>query len=240
MSEDEIEAISDRYEINLPNARDDEQTISVKVSTLPDLSEELLSFGDNLDLEEDFEENLSIPIQEDLIPDGSLVTLGGIPQDLLAELKKQKKTYYQSLGLSSQSKDLPIIIIQTSRPKAKTIIETIQQSEGLQAICFNPGNDPYTGETYDLGMLQTGDGSLHIFAEYPHDTPKQAHAVERWHKRCQKSQGVCGLIIAMGVTGSSRGNPQPKDMLAIFEAKSIPGEELGMGILQLVPQLNFE
>lgn len=240
LSEDEIEAISDRYEINLPNARDDEQTISVKVSTLPDLSEELLSFGDNLDLEEDFEENLSIPIQEDLIPDGSLVTLGGIPQDLLAELKKQKKTYYQSLGLSSQSKDLPIIIIQTSRPKAKTIIETIQQSEGLQAICFNPGNDPYTGETYDLGMLQTGDGSLHIFAEYPHDTPKQAHAVERWHKRCQKSQGVCGLIIAMGVTGSSRGNPQPKDMLAIFEAKSIPGEELGMGILQLVPQLNFE
>lgn len=241
LSEDEIEAISDRYEINLPNARDDEQTISVKVSTLPELSEELLSFGDNLDLEEDFEpENLSIPIQEDLIPDGSLVTLGGIPQDLLAELKKQKKTYYQSLGLSSQSKDLPIIIIQTSRPKAKTIIETIKQSEGLQAICFNPGNDPYTGETYDLGMLQTGDGSLHIFAEYPHDTPKQAHAVERWHKRCQKSKGVCGLIIAMGVTGSSRGNPQPKDMLAIFETKSIPGEELGMGILQLVPQLSFE
>ena len=241
LSEDEIEAISDRYDITLPNANNSDQTISVQVSTLPDLTKELLSLGDIRYLEEDFDdEEISIPIQEDLIPDGSIITLGGIPQDLLAEVGQQKKTYFQSLGCSYQGKDLPVIIIQTSRPKAKTIIETIQQSEGLKAICFNPGNDPYTGETYDLGMLQTGDGSLHIFAEYPHDTPQQVQAVERWHKRCQKSKGVCGLIIAMGVTGASRGNPQPKDMLAIFEAKSIPGEELGMGILQLVPQFDFE
>lgn len=239
--EEEIEAISDRYEITLPNIKDDKQNISVKVSTLPELSQELLSLGDLGDFDGDFEqENISIPIQEDLIPDGSLVTLGGVPQDLLAEVKKQKQTYYQPSELSAQQKDLPIVIIQTSRPKAKTIIKTIQQSQGLQAICFNPGNDPNTGETYDLGMLQTGDGSLHIFAEYPHDTPQKAQTVERWHKRCQKSKGLCGLIIAMGVTGASRGNPQPKDMLAIFEAKSILGEELGMGILQLLPQLSFD
>ena len=241
LMEDEIAAISDRYNINLPNPNKSNQTISVQVATLPDLAQELLSLGDTRALEEDFdEEEISIPIQEDLIPDGSLITLGGIPQDLLAKVRQQKKTYFQSLGDSYLGKDLPVIIIQTSRPKAKTIIETIQQSEGLKAICFNPGNDPYTGETYDLGMLQTGDGSLHIFAEYPHDTPQQVKAVERWHKRCQKSKGLCGLIIAMGVTGTSRGNPQPKDMLAIFEAKSIPGEELGMGILQLVPQFDFE
>ena len=43
----------------------------------------------------------------------------------------------------------------------------------------------------------------------------------------------------MGVTGASRGNPQPKDMLAIFEAQAITGEELGMGTLQLMPQFEF-
>ena len=238
--EEIIEAISDRYDIELPTAQNDNPTIAVRVSTLPDLTNELLSLGDLREVEEDFEEEeISIPIEEDLIPDGSIVTLGSIPQDLLKKIKQQKQTYSQELDYSSQGKELPVIIIQTSRPKAKTIIDNIQQSAGLKSICFNPGSDPYTGETYDLGMLQTGDGTLHIFAEYLHDSPENL-AVERWYKRCQKTQGVCGLIIAMGITGASRGNPQPKDMLAILETKSIQGEELGMDILQLVPQFDFE
>ena len=241
LMEDEIEAISDRYDIALPSPNNSDKTISVQVSTLPELTKELLSLGDIRDLEGDFdEEEISIPIEEDLIPEGSIVTLGSISQDLLEKIKKQKQTYYQGLDYSWQGKELPVIIIQTSRPKAKTIIETIQQSAGLKSICFNPGNDPFTGETYDLGMLQTGDGTLHIFAEYLHDIPEHLQAVERWYKRCQKTKGFCGLIIAMGITGASRGNPQPKDMLAILETKSIQGEELGMGILQLVPQFDFE
>ena len=239
--EDEIEAISDRYNIELPTVQNHNKTISVRVSTLPDLTQELLALGDLRDLDGDFaEEEISIPIEEDLIPDGAIVTLGSIPQDLLEKITKQKQTYYQELNYAWQGKELPVIIIQTSRPKAKTIIDTIQQSAGLKSICFNPGNDPYTGETYDLGMLQTGDGKLHIFAEYLHDIPQHFQAVERWYKRCQKTKGCCGLIIAMGITGASRGNPQPKDMLAILETKSIQGEELGMGILQLVPQFDFE
>ena len=240
LMEDEIAAISDRYDIALPLEDNSNKTISIQVSTLPDLTKELLSLGGMRNLEEGFEEEISIPIEEDLIPDGAIVTLGSIPKDLLETIKIQKKTYYQGQNYSWQGKELPVIIIQTSRPKAKTIIETIQHSEGLKAICFNPGNDPYTGETYDLGMLQTGDGTLHIFAEYLHDIPQHLQAVERWYKRCQKTKGCCGLIIAMGITGTSRGNPQPKDMLAILETKSIQGEELGMGILQLVPQFDFE
>ena len=43
----------------------------------------------------------------------------------------------------------------------------------------------------------------------------------------------------MGATGANRGNPQPKDMLALFEIKSIDGAELGMGVLQLMPDLNL-
>ena len=240
LMEDEIEALQASYKIALPFADNDEQQISVQASTQPKLTQELLSLGGIKDLEDLETEEISIPIEEDLIPDGAIVTLGSIPKDLLEQVKTQKKTYYQGQNSAWQGKDLPVIIIQTSRPKAKTIIETIQQSQGLKAICFNPGNDPFTGETYDLGMLQTGDGTLHIFAEYLHDIPQHLQAVERWYKRCQKTKGFCGLIIAMGITGMSRGNPQPKDMLAILEAKSIQGEELGMGVLQLVPQFDFE
>jgi len=43
----------------------------------------------------------------------------------------------------------------------------------------------------------------------------------------------------MGATGATRGNPQPKDMLALFEARSISPEELGLGPLQMLPMLSL-
>jgi hypothetical protein len=41
------------------------------------------------------------------------------------------------------------------------------------------------------------------------------------------------LIIATGLTGASRGQPQFKDMVALFEARSLTSKELGLGTLQL-------
>jgi hypothetical protein len=214
--------------------------VSVKIATLPELTEELLALGRNNPIDIDGEQEVNIPIQEDLIPDGSLVTLGSIPWDLLKDIKDQKQTYHQSLNITPTGEGLPVILIQTSRPKAKTLIEIIQEAGGLKAICFNPGNDPLTGETYELGMLQTADGELHIFAEYLHEIPQDRQAVQRWESRCQKTKGYCGLVIAMGVTGTAKGNPQPRDMLALFEAKAIHGKELGMGVLQLLSDFDFE
>ena len=63
---------------------------------------------------------IDIPIQEDLIPDGSIVTLGSISWDLVEQIKSNKRTYYQSLNFKSKVAELPTILIQTTRPKAKT------------------------------------------------------------------------------------------------------------------------
>ncbi|AFZ33816.1 hypothetical protein Sta7437_0198 [Stanieria cyanosphaera PCC 7437] len=238
LAEETIEKLTKTYRISLP--KDDHKTekISVKVSTLPELTEELLALNENINLVE--EEETDLPIEEDLIPDGSLVTLGHVSLEILEQLKQQSITYYQSLDIAPSQEGLPAILIQTSRPKAKTIIEKIQQAGGLKAICFNPGNDPFTGDNYELGMLQTGNNNLYIFAEYSQDISQHIQAIKRWHQRCQKVKGYCSLIIAMGVTGTSKGNPQPKDMLAIFEAKAIKGEDLGMGVLQLMPHFEIE
>jgi hypothetical protein len=238
---EQLPKISDRYVISLPATAKGSETVSVQIATLPELTQELLALDDGSDLEamSDSQE-IELAIEEDLIPDGSLVTLGNVSWKILEQLKKQRKTYYQSLNLSPKGANLPAIVIQTSRPKAMTIIETIQRAGGLKAVCFNPGNDPFTGETYDLGMLQTGDGKLHVFAEYPHDRPQHVQALKRWHRHCHQAKGYCGLIIAMGATGTARGNPQPRDMLALFEVKAVNGEELGMGVLQLLPNLDFE
>ncbi|MBE9167944.1 hypothetical protein IQ238_10575 [Pleurocapsales cyanobacterium LEGE 06147] len=238
---EQLPKISAHYTISLSSTANTSEIVSVQIATLPELTQELLALGDDSGLEvmPDGQE-VDIAIEEDLIPDGSLVTLGNVSWKILEQLKKQRKTYYQSLNLSPRGANLPAIVIQTSRPKAMSIIETIQRAGGLKAVCFNPGNDPFTGETYDLGMLQTGDGKLHVFAEYPHDFPQHVQALKRWHRHCHQAKGYCGLIIAMGATGAARGNPQPQDMLALFEVKAVNGEELGMGMLQLLPNLDFE
>jgi hypothetical protein len=238
LTEEIIAKIQTTYQISLPKDDSKSEKVSVKVSTLPELTEELLALNDNSNLVA--EKEIELPIEEDLIPDGSLVTLGHIPLEILEQLKKQRITYYQSLDIPPQKEGLPAILIQTSRPKAKTIIEKLQKAGGLKAICFNPGNDPFTGDNYDLGMLQTGNNNLYIFAEYSHDLSQHVQAIKRWHQRCQKVKGYCSLIIAMGVTGTAKGNPQPKDMLAIFEAKAVKGEDLGMGVLQLMSHFDIE
>jgi hypothetical protein len=240
LSAEPIEALSGSYRINLPAEIQPKRTISTKVATLPELTVELLAMNPERDADDFINSGeIDIPIQEDLIPDGSIVTLGSISWDLVEQIKTNKRTYYQSLDIESKISELPTILIQTTRPKAKTLIEKIKDCGGLKAVCFNPGEDPYSGDVYDLGMLQTGDGEIFIFAEYLQDEPQNIKALKKWHQRCQKTKGFCSLAIAMGAKGESRGNPQPKDMLAIFEIKAINSKELGIGMLQLMPNFEF-
>jgi hypothetical protein len=155
-------------------------------------------------------------------------------------LLRQEVKYHVEAEISQAGDGLPVILIQTSRPKAKTIIENIQASGGLKAICFNPGANPLDGQQYDLGLLQTGDGQLFLFGEFLDQDPTHLEARKKWNQRCQQTNGHCGLIIAKGLTGASRGNPGLKDMMALFEVRSLSSLDLGIGTLQLMPQLDFE
>ena len=237
IAQEPIEALSKSYRISLPESEIGKQIISTTVSTLPELSAELLEMGAS-ESAESINQELDFPISEDLIPDGSLISLTTIPQELSTKLQQQSKTYYQSAQINYQA-ELPTIFVQTTRSKAQNLISRIKNAGGLKTVCFNPGHDPFSGEVYDLGILQTEDNELHIFAEYSQDVEPQAKVLRKWHQRCKKTQGYCGLVVAMGATGANRGNPQPKDMLALFEIKSIDGAELGMGVLQLMPDLNL-
>ncbi|MFM6224023.1 MAG: hypothetical protein ACKPDM_27360, partial [Dolichospermum sp.] len=58
------------------------------------------------------------------------------------------------------------------------------------------------------------------------DDPVHIEAKRKWHQRCQNTQGHCGLIIAKGLTGSTRGNPQLGDMMALLEAHVLSAAEL--------------
>ena len=178
-------------------------------------------------------------LRDDLIPEDSFLSLGVVSWEML-EYLRQGVNYHQAGEIKPVGDGLPVILIQTSRPKAKTVIENIEKAGGLKAICFNPGADPFGGDRYDLGLLQTQNGELFLFGEFLDDDPVHVEARKKWNQRCKNTKGYCGLIIAKGLTGAARGNPQLRDMMALFEARSLSPKDLGIGTLQLMPQLQFE
>lgn len=229
LQEDAFPEISSRYKIPLlPSETDDADTLAVRVATIPDLAAELLE----MEGPEEAVGSLFPSVRNDLVPENSFLSLGMVPWDVL-ELLRVGADHYQPQDVTNAGDGLPVVMIQTSRPKAKALIEEIKNAGGLQAICFNPGEDPLVGDRYDIGLLQTGNGELHLFGEFGEDDPNHVAARKKWEQRCKKTKGYCGLIIAKGLTGAARGNPQFKDMMAVFEARSLSAKDLGLGTLQL-------
>lgn len=233
LAKDPIGPLQNTFNLEPILKEPDKSTVPIKVSTLPDLSDELVSMMEDADEDED--ESLHVPLQDNLVPENSFLSLGMMPWELIKQLQDQARIYYQAQEVSQKGEGMPVIMIQTSRPKAKTLIDKIQSCGGLNAICFNPGEDPFSGSNYDLGILQMGNGELYLFGEFLADDPDHIQARHNWDSRCKQTQGYCGLVVAMGVTGSSRGNPQINDVMALFETKALDSKALAMGVLQLMP-----
>jgi hypothetical protein len=224
----------------VPQQAGETQNISAKVATLPSFTAELLEMIQSADdADEADTREVSMPLQDDLVPRDSFLSLGMMPWEQLQALR-QSVDPYQSQEIAEAGDGLPVILIQTTRPKAKTMIDKIQTAGGLKGICFNPGEDPIDDNSYDLGIFQTENGNLYLFGEFMDDEPAHVAARKKWNQRCKKTKGYCGLIIAKGLTGASRGNPALNDMMALFETRSLSAKELGLGLLQRISERDFE
>ncbi len=227
---------SRRYRISLPPSDEAIKSVSVTVSTMPELAAELEEMAGVDDQDELVPSSpMFRSLRDDLIPQDSFLSLGVVPWEML-EYLRQGVIYHQLGNIGQVGDGLPVILIQTSRPKAKSVIENLEAAGGLKGICFNPGANPLDGNNYDLGLLQTKNGELFLFGEFLDDDPIHVEARKKWNHRCKNTQGYCGLIIAKGLTGAAKGNPQLRDMMALFEARSLAPKDLGIGTLQLIPQ----
>jgi hypothetical protein len=228
--------ITSRYRISDP--KNESKRISVKVSTLPDLADELAEMSVELGLDDGLS-NGNLPVlRNDLIPENAFYSLGAMSWDIFALLQTTVKFRQEAEANFPHTADgFPVILIQTSQAKATTLIKEFKAAGGLKAVCFNPGEDPFSEERYDLGVLQMHNGDIHLFGEFVEDDPVHIQARKKWDQRCKKTKGYCGLVIAKGLRGSSKGNPKIDDMLALFEVKFISSKELGLGPLQLMPML---
>ena len=229
--------LTQRYRITLPPAQSQKksQSVPVEVSIDPQIADELYAITAEPEMDES-EEFPQAVLKDDLVPDKSLLSLGVLPWETAEHLRASHAVYQAfEAGTIQEGDGLPVIVIQTSKPKAKTLIQEIQEAGGLTGICFNPGEDPMGGESYELGIIQTENGDLHLLGEFREDDPIHQAAREKWNQRCQKTQGHCGLVIAMGLTGASRGNPQFKHMMALLEGRSLSPKDIGLGPLKLMP-----
>ena len=241
LAQETLPRISKTYSLSVPKPEGLTQTLPVTVVTMPELSSELAQMLEEAEEEdEDSQQAVTVPIEDDLVPENSLIKLDIFPEELVAILEQAGKIYPPSPKISPIKAGMPIVLIQTSRPKAKVMIDKLQTAGGLQGLCFNPGEDTFSDTKYDLGILQTKDGGLSLFAEFASDEPSHAEAMDKWQRICQQNDGYCGLVIAMGVTGAYRGQPQIRDLLALFPTQLLSSQALGLGILQLMPEWDFE
>ena len=216
---EKLPSLSKRVTLTTP----DTQTIlNVTVESLPELSEELLQMHLDVGGEDDFDSS-ELPIQDDLIPEDSFISLGIMPWTQV-EILRSKVGYHQASEVTTAGEGLPVLLIQTTRTKAQEIIQRIAQAGGLKGICFDSEQDP-DGFSLDLGILELADGEMQLFGEFYNDTSTDTDDRQQWSKLSQANQGCCGLIIANGLTGKARGNPGVRETLAFLETKSLSSSE---------------
>lgn len=237
LSQSQIDLVSREYTLNLPLQH---SKLKINVSTTPELTKELeeLFGGDDDDFDDDDDD--SPDINDTLIPEGTLVSFSHINSDFFNLL--QDKSYnnipvklFEKIKNKVAKSFFPIIVLQTTRPRAQIIINELIDDNGIINVTFNKGYDPYEEVDYTLGILQTEEENLYMFAQIQHDNENDDFIEELglWQKNVAKYNNYCGIVIAMGAKGSSRGNPQPKDILHLFYGELIDSEKMGFGKLIL-------
>jgi hypothetical protein len=186
------------------------------------------------------DDDLDTIIHDDLLPDNTLVKLLGISWEGLEFWREHipKSSCYLSQAFPQTADAFSVLLIQTSRPKALDLIAEIKFLGNIQGVCFHPAED--NSDPKELGLLIMGNEELHLFGEFSQDdySPDQEMR-QRWLKRCQESNGICGVIVAMGLTGVTKGRPSTKHILAFYEVPLINPDDLGLDILKSSPSFEF-
>jgi hypothetical protein len=226
------------YDIYAPSLDSDvEESIKVVVKTMPELSDELHNI-----IDEDNEDDDSPLINEDLLPENTLIHMMTIPWEQVEFLHSAK--IHRQLAdklpkaIIQKSEGLPGLMIQTSRPKALELIGKINNFGGIKALCFNPAED-ILGNTCQLGLMVMENDDLHLFGEFDKKAINNEHH-KRWQQRSKQTKGNICVIIAMGITGASRGNPAPQHILGYYEINLMDDKDLGLGKLRAEPAFDFD
>jgi len=236
LSRPDFPELSSTYRLTNPF---DNSRLSIKVSTCPAITTQL-AIAEGFDVDNGRLPAFEVPrFRDDYVPEGSMVLLTRLPQGVV-EAISQGQRYHAIAPAPDKTDMMPVVAIQTSRPKAQKLASQLEAAQGVKAVCFNPGSDPMSGDTLQLGLLHTGDGDFHLFIEFLSDDAHDSRLLRQWQEWCEASNGFCGVMIASGVTGAAQGKPGPKETVAFFETQLKTPEELNIPPLQMSYALDWE
>ena len=215
--------LSSRFRV--PNPLNPEEKVSIRVSTQLELALELARMSS--------EEETGIPmVLDDITPEKMAYSLGWMPETVWEIARVKAKVRQQaSADFELDGDEFPVFSIQTTRPQAKTMLAAIEAAGGAKSICWVAGVAPDSLEEYDICMLETGNGHMHVLAEFAAKDPKHIRAKRQWKQRCNKAGGFCGLIVAMGLSGAKGPSLSLKNIMAFYELPSTTAEARGLGTL---------
>ncbi|NEQ46797.1 MAG: hypothetical protein F6K00_25950 [Leptolyngbya sp. SIOISBB] len=236
LSRSDFSELTQTYD--LPNPLSKSQ-LTIKIATCPDITAQLEIAEDFGDSDADLAAFELPRFRDDYVPEGAMVLLTRLPQTTLQTIGRGPR--YHALGTPPVATEMiPVVAIQTSRPKAQKLASQLETAQGIKAVCFNPGSDPMSGDTLQLGLLHTRDGDFHLFIEFLMQDAHDSKLLTQWQQWCADSNGFCGVMIASGVTGAARGKPGPKETIAFFETYLKTPEELNIPPLQMSYALDWE
>ena len=209
----------------VPNPLNPEDKVTIRVSTQIKFALELAQMTS--------EEETRLPlVLDDITPEKMAYSLGWMPEAVW-EIARVKAKVHQlaSADFELDGDEFPVFSIQTTRPQAKTMLEAIEAAGGAKSICWVAGVAPDSFEEYDICMLETGNGHMHVLAEFAANDPKHIQAKRQWEQRCKKAKGFCGLIVAMGLSGAKGANQSLKNLMGFYELPSTTAEAQGLGTL---------
>lgn len=215
------------------------EPLQIKIATMPALSQELMAMDAELEAKNAHPQINPFPLNQDFIPEGAMYWMGSLSWGFCQTIVPFLKVYQEAdQPLKPGGEGFSVFMVQTSRPKAKEMMAAIATAGGIKCLLFGVGEDFY-GDCYDLGIIQTQDQQLHLFNDHLANDPEHVKAMKRWKERCKASRNWCGFVIAEGVTGSGRGNPEAKHIVALYEVPLIKASDVGLETLKLMPPMEL-
>lgn len=226
LSQKDFPVITRRYRISVPDCDQGNKNVSVNICTMPELYSQLyeIESAHLVEVEDDFDQIEQL--RYDLIPEGCLLSIGTITWNSLISLPPNIR-HLGGHKIKAKCDTVPIVLVQTSRAKANTIIKNIRDAGDITGICFSTLDSHQDGKKVDLSILQTQNENLFLITEFSHEDANYIASHKRWKRACHLNGGHCGLVITKGLSNTP-GNPGIDDIMAFFDGKCITPQELGI------------
>jgi hypothetical protein len=217
-------AFADKLEVKTQGTDGAVQRHPVVVASLAELSAELRdaqsdrSVADRLGLE-------PMRFSDELIPEGAIVLLS--KAEPLAYAALQRVIGNPASFTYVPIAEMPILRIQTSKPKAQAIAAMIDRGGGPDCLAFLDAVNPFgLGSTAIILSLRLQDQSWQLVMDYQPGEMQVPR--DRWLACMAENQCRCALGIYSGVSGKNQGKPTERELVMLYETRLLSMKDLGL------------